>query len=207
MRRALAGAGFLSAMVVLFLVGFYFIGPALHGAGAPQSSPQSELTTDGKWGQAPVPPRPAARPKPPTPADKPAVEVEEIPADAQASESPDSDIVSETEGPTPESPAPETRPAASPPDARRPSPELEVSVSQPRRYYVQAGVYGSRANAQTVVTGLADQGYGAAIRQIVREGVTRYQVVVGNAKSKSEADRLAAELRNAGTDVIVTPVE
>ena len=198
----------LAALVVLalafFLVGFYVIGPRLRPSGAaPPSNPVNLSRED--WGQVPEPARPAAKKEAPTEA---RVQVSEIHPDRAnlPAAKPDEprDELSVTLSPNPTS-APTTEAPAKPPTP--PPAPAPKSPPQEKGFCVQAGVFSNRNNAETVANTLANMGYGASVKQVTREGKLVYVTLVGNPKSKDEAERLASQLRDAGKNVIVAPVE
>jgi tetratricopeptide (TPR) repeat protein len=65
-------------------------------------------------------------------------------------------------------------------------------------YYVQAGYFKTKANADKLNEKLLKKGYESYIATIVRSGQTFYRVKVGRLKSKPEADALAAKLKADG---------
>jgi cell division protein FtsN len=208
-RKTLRAIGFLALLIGFFSVGFYLIGPLLQESSAPKPPSAVELTKDEEWGQAP-----AIRVSPKEP-----VAPVSTSADVQVSEiAPGS-----TEAPATSAPPPATQltpnveipvetsqrapsPAATEPQ-RVPAPQPKITAPAPQRFTVQAGIFANRTNAQTVAASLADQGYGATIRQLVRNNETHYQVIVGNPRDRTNAEKLATELRDAGRDVTVVPAD
>ncbi|MDO8683013.1 MAG: SPOR domain-containing protein [Armatimonadota bacterium] len=187
--------GFVILLLVFFFAGFYVLGPRLQPAADPApSSTQDSLNDSDDWGVAPVPPR-----RDPDPQERTTtgveVEVNEVKPTVSADETADSQ---ETDVNSQDSQS-ET-PDVSVTPAQRPMPQAQ-------RFVVQAGVYNNRTNAEIAASDLKDQGYAATVRQITRSGATSYQVIIGGPKDRPGADQLAAELRNAGKDVIVTPAE
>lgn len=184
-------ACYVSALVLFFLIGFWLIGPRLQRPAASPSSPQTELSEDNGWQRAPEPPKPK-KPEPPE------VEVNEIPRPAEPAGPSGSDAQANTLEEL--SHSPDTA-------SNTPTPEVETNTVQPKRYYVQAGVYSDKTNARTTAAQLADEGYGAGIRQITRGNTTVYQVVIGGPREKADAQRLLDELKKTGKDVILAPAD
>ena len=205
-RTVLRSVGFLALMVVFFLVSFYAIGPLVHRGSVAPPSDRTNLSNE-EWGQAPAP-----APAPPTTKEEAPgeaqVEVSEIspgspgPAATKPGE-PQEDLsvtLSPQREPTPPKfPAPRSgAPTATAPRSK---------PAQERGFCVQAGAFNNRTNAETVANALADLGYSTSVKLVARNGTTVYLTLVGNPKTKDEAERLAAELRDAGRDVAVVPVE
>jgi len=68
---------------------------------------------------------------------------------------------------------------------------------------VQAGAFNVRENAQEMVQRLRTRGYAATVVES-GEGV-RYRVQVGGDLDRPAAERLAATLRAAGFEAVLTP--
>lgn len=198
LRSFLNTIGFFALLVACFFVGFWLIGPRVRQAPVAPSSNQSSLDKDTKWGQAPERPRVAARPKP-TRAPAAEVEVTEgTPKPNETSTVRDASTLdqlshsTDTNSTQPPAPAVETPP---------------TPQSKTQKYYVQAGVFADKKHAETVVSELANAGYGASVRQVIRGDATLYQVIVGNPKSRPDAQRFLDELRSAGRQAFLTPAD
>jgi cell division protein FtsN len=196
LRAFLNALGFLVLLVACFLIGFWMIGPRVRQPSAPAPADQSNLEKDADWGRAPERPRAVSRPKPPR---TPAAEVE---VTESTPESTDSTAVRETE--TLEQLSRSTDAAEPPAPVANTIPPPQP---KPHKFYVQIGVYADRKNADTVVSQLANEGYGASVRQVLRGSSTLYQVLVGNPRSKPDAQQFADELRGAGKQAFLTPAD
>ena len=187
---------FLLCLGAFFSLGFFLIGPRIQRASAPPPPAQAPVA-DNTWGQAPPPPRPKPAPKPaPSGAE---VEVNEI--------SPGSEASTNAGSTTREAETLEQLSHSEETPATSEAVEAEPSSRSPHRFYVQVGVYEDKSNARILVSRLTDEGYGANIRQISRRGTTAYQVVIGAAREKSDAQKLVDELRTAGKDVTMSPAD
>ena len=75
-------------------------------------------------------------------------------------------------------------------------------VTKPKaKYYIQAGAYGSKANADAQIAALKKAGFAASIRQV--SGAVPYRVQVGTYATKKAANRIVKKLKAAGFQVIV----
>jgi cell division protein FtsN len=198
LRSFLNTIGFFALLVVCFFIGFLVIGPRVRQAPAAARSTQSNLDKDTNWGQAPERPRVAAHPKP---ARAPAAEVkvtEGTPKPDETSTVRDANTLEQLSHSTDTNPTQPPAPAVETPPAPQP---------KTQKYYVQTGVFADRKHADTVVSDLANAGYGASVRQVTRGDATLYQVIVGNPKSRPEAQRFLNELRSAGRQAFLTPAD
>lgn len=75
-------------------------------------------------------------------------------------------------------------------------------VAKPKaKYYIQAGAYGSKANADAQIAALKKAGFAASIRQV--SGSVPYRVQVGTYSTKKAAKRIVKKLKAAGFQVLV----
>jgi cell division protein FtsN len=109
-------------------------------------------------------------------------------------------------------PAPRTaRPARAPaaPSVRPAPPQLAATSTavEPETWTVQVSAFRSRALAEELRARLAARGFDAYIfPSITEDGRPRYRVRVGTYPARSEAERVAAELRSErGLNPLVTP--
>ena len=65
-------------------------------------------------------------------------------------------------------------------------------------YYVQAGYFKSKDNAQKLTERLKQKGYDSYVSAQIKSGRTYYRVKVGRFKSKGEAQILASKLKDDG---------
>jgi cell division septation protein DedD len=109
-------------------------------------------------------------------------------------------------------PSPSTEPAGgaqrqpTPPSSRTPTSTtpgptaLPVIPAPPSRFHVQAGAFDDRDSAASLVKQLRDHGYAVTLV----EGPP-YRVWVGGYLDRATADRLAANLNQAGFEATLTP--
>ena len=75
-------------------------------------------------------------------------------------------------------------------------------VAKPKaKYYIQAGAYGSKANADAQAAVLKKAGFAASIRKV--SGSVPYRVQVGTYATKKAANRIMKKLKAAGFQVMV----
>ena len=159
---------------------------------------------------------------------KPTIEERLIPKEEPLSASPAAEIAPETPRVSPEPPravperrtpkvpeaAPGPRPAraarapAAPPV--RPGPAQLAAASataEPEAWTVQVSAYRSRALAEELRARLAARGFDAYVfPSITEDGRPRYRVRIGTYPARSDAERVAAELRSErGLNPLVTP--
>ncbi|MDO8586490.1 MAG: SPOR domain-containing protein [Armatimonadota bacterium] len=188
---------FVLGLAAFFSLGFFVIGPRMQRGSAPAPTTQTAASDKDTWGQAPPPPKPAPKPT----GSVAEVEVNEISPRSDSSTNANSGAreadTLEQLSHSDETPAPSTPEAA----------ETEASSRSPRHFYVQVGVYEDKGNARILASRLADEGYGTSIRQINRNGTAAYQVVIGAAREKADAQKLVDELKTAGKDVMIAPAD
>jgi len=154
--------------------------------------PKDDTTSAGTVDAAPESPRPA--PEPPRPAPEP-------PAAAAA------------KPPKPVEAPPAPRPArpatAATPSARPGSSQVATATSatDPNAWTVQVSAFRSRSLAEELRSRLTTRGYEAYVSPAMSEdGRPRYRVRVGSYAARSEAERVAADLRvERGLSPVVTP--
>ena len=78
---------------------------------------------------------------------------------------------------------------------------ITVAPAQTAKYYIQAGAYGSKANADAQVATLKKAGFVASIRQV--SGSVPYRVQVGTYGTKKAANKVVKKLKAAGFQVLV----
>ena len=79
---------------------------------------------------------------------------------------------------------------------------ITIALAQPKaKYYIQAGAYSAKANADAQVATLKKAGFAASIRQV--SGAVPYRVQVGTYATKKAANRIVKKLKAAGFQVIV----
>ncbi len=78
---------------------------------------------------------------------------------------------------------------------------ITVAPAQKAKYYIQAGAYGSKANADAQVAVLKKAGFAAYIRQV--SGSVPYRVQVGSYTTKKAANRIVKKLKAAGFQTLV----
>ena len=69
------------------------------------------------------------------------------------------------------------------------------------KYYIQAGAYGTRENADVMVKVLKKKGFSASIRKV--SGSVPYRVQVGTYRTKKAANKAVKKLKAAGFTVLV----
>ena len=75
-------------------------------------------------------------------------------------------------------------------------------VAKPKaKYYIQAGVYSIKANAQAMVKELKAKGFSASVRKV--SGPAPYRVEVGRYNTKKVANKVVKKLKAAGFQVLV----
>ena len=95
-------------------------------------------------------------------------------------------------------------PAASP---VRPGPAQLAATTEPEAWTVQASAFRSRALAEELRARLAARGFDAYVfPSITEDGRPRYRVRIGTYPARSDAERVATELRSErGLNPLVTP--
>ena len=80
---------------------------------------------------------------------------------------------------------------------------LSVSCSKQSsvKYYIQAGAYGTKENADVMVKVLKKKGFSASIRKV--SGSVPYRVQVGTYRTKKAANKVVKKLKAAGFTVLV----
>ena len=75
-------------------------------------------------------------------------------------------------------------------------------VAKPKaKYYIQAGAYSSKANADAQVAVLKKAGFAASIRKV--SGSVPYRVQVGTYRTKKAANKVVKKLKTAGFQTLV----
>ena len=69
------------------------------------------------------------------------------------------------------------------------------------KYYIQAGAYGTKENADVMVKVLKKKGFSANIRKV--SGSVPYRVQVGTYRTKKAANKVVKKLKAAGFTVLV----
>lgn len=69
------------------------------------------------------------------------------------------------------------------------------------KYYIQAGAYGTKENADVMVKMLKKKGFSASIRKV--SGSVPYRVQVGTYRTKKAANKVVKKLKAAGFTVLV----
>ena len=69
------------------------------------------------------------------------------------------------------------------------------------KYYIQAGAYGTKENADVMVKVLKKKGFSASIRKVA--GSVPYRVQVGTYRTKKAANKVVKKLKAAGFTVLV----
>lgn len=69
------------------------------------------------------------------------------------------------------------------------------------KYYIQAGAYGTKENADVMVKVLKKKGFSASIRKV--SGSVPYRVQVGTYRTKKAANKVVKKLKAAGFTVLV----
>jgi cell division septation protein DedD len=90
---------------------------------------------------------------------------------------------------------PVERPVAAP---QKSSPERIAAVEPTSGFAVQLGSFSQRANAQQYAAKLEQGGYGVIVAQGATASGSVYRVYAGPAKTRPEAEKLAAKLGGAG---------
>lgn len=79
---------------------------------------------------------------------------------------------------------------------------ITIAPAQPKaKYYIQAGAYSSKENANAQVTALKKKGFSASIRTV--SGSVPYRVQVGTYNTKKAANVVVKKLKAAGFTVLV----
>ncbi|MHB1456766.1 MAG: SPOR domain-containing protein [Armatimonadota bacterium] len=85
-----------------------------------------------------------------------------------------------------------------------------VTIDNPARnaaskgsFRVQAGAYANKANAEKLLADLSRRGYSVEIQSSLAESLTLYKVLIGNFKSREDAQKLANELNSKGNTASV----
>ena len=69
------------------------------------------------------------------------------------------------------------------------------------KYYIQAGAYGTKENADVMVKVLKKKGFSASIRKVA--GSVPYRVQVGTYRTKKAANKVVKKLKTAGFTALV----
>lgn len=79
---------------------------------------------------------------------------------------------------------------------------ITIAPAQPKaKYYIQAGAYGTKENADAMVKVLKKKGFSASIRKV--SGSVPYRVQVGTYRTKKAANKVVKKLKAAGFTVLV----
>ena len=79
---------------------------------------------------------------------------------------------------------------------------ITIAPAQPKaKYYIQAGAYGTKENADVMVKMLKKKGFSASIRKV--SGSVPYRVQVGTYRTKKAANKVVKKLKAAGFQVLV----
>ena len=79
---------------------------------------------------------------------------------------------------------------------------ITIAPAQPKaKYYIQAGAYGTKENADVMVKVLKKKGFSASIRKVA--GSVPYRVQVGTYRTKKAANKVVKKLKAAGFTVLV----
>ena len=79
---------------------------------------------------------------------------------------------------------------------------ITIAPAQPKaKYYIQAGAYGTKENADVMVKVLKKKGFSASIRKV--SGSVPYRVQVGTYRTKKAANKVVKKLKAAGFTVLV----
>ena len=79
---------------------------------------------------------------------------------------------------------------------------ITIAPAQPKaKYYIQAGAYGTKENADVMVKVLKKKGFSASIRKV--SGSVPYRVQVGTYRTKKAANKVVKKLKAAGFQVLV----
>ena len=79
---------------------------------------------------------------------------------------------------------------------------ITIAPAQPKaKYYIQAGAYGTKENADVMVKVLKKKGFSASIRKV--SGSVPYRVQVGTYRTKKAANKVVKKLKAAGVTVLV----
>lgn len=79
---------------------------------------------------------------------------------------------------------------------------ITIALAQPKaKYYIQAGAYGTKENADVMVKVLKKKGFSASIRKV--SGSVPYRVQVGTYRTKKAANKVVKKLKAAGFQVLV----
>lgn len=79
---------------------------------------------------------------------------------------------------------------------------ITIAPAQPKaKYYIQAGAYGTKENADVMVKVLKKKGFSASIRKV--SGSVPYRVQVGTYRTKKAANKVVKKLKAAGLTVLV----
>jgi cell division protein FtsN len=87
----------------------------------------------------------------------------------------------------------------------RPAPSADKAVKAAERYWLQAGAFGSEADAENLKARLAFAGWEAAVQSanLPDKGGVRYRVRLGPYDNTDELNRVKGELAKRGFDVAV----
>ena len=78
---------------------------------------------------------------------------------------------------------------------------ITVAPAQKAKYYIQAGAYSAKGNADAQVAILKKAGFAASIRKV--SGSVPYRVQVGTYRTRKAANKVVKKLRAAGFQVMV----
>ena len=98
--------------------------------------------------------------------------------------------------PAPTPPSPPAPASAALPPAASPSSDAVAATASPATWTVQVGAFRSREQADSVHRRLTAAGFPAVLSKVaLDDGQSRYRVRVGGARSRSEAEQLAQQVR------------
>ena len=79
---------------------------------------------------------------------------------------------------------------------------ITIAPAQPKaKYYIQAGAYGTKENADVMVKVLKKKGFSASIRKVA--GSVPYRVQVGTYRTKKAANKVVKKLKAVDFQVLV----
>ena len=79
---------------------------------------------------------------------------------------------------------------------------ITIAPAQPKaKYYIQAGAYGTKENADVMVKELKKKGFSASIRKVA--GSVPYRVQVGTYRTKKAANKVVQKLKAAGFAILL----
>ncbi len=197
------GIGFIAATVAFFLIGFFVVGPLLQNGSLPltektaattPAEPEENLPSEDASSLPSVKVEITEKsPKPPTAVTerKPRETSQETPQEAKPELS-----VSVQPAPKPQE---QSEPSQPKPQAQVQPSLQEPSLGTPTKlFYVRAGVFADRSNAESLSEKLSQSGFTSTISKMSTPEGERYAVQVGAFSDRSNADKLAESLRASG---------